>query len=266
MYAGYVRVNEESERDLYYFLVESKSDPTKDPLVIWTNGGPGCSSLLGLFTEQGHFYLDPSTNKLTPNPYTWSWSANMLYIEHPAGVGFTKTENPADYVTGDAKDAEDLYAFLMGFYQKHPQYINRATWITGESYAGHYVPNFAAKIIEKNLSNAPIKVNLVGLQIGNPWTVPEDDNTAAVEYWYNHHMISKRVRDGLIKTCNMSEAGPLLASKQVRLHNGDKITGLGFNPKRNKDGSEVRDQDDFTCNQYISQAKNQRGRTNIYNM
>ena len=46
----------------HYFLVESEGDPLKDPLVIWTNGGPGASSMFGLFVELGPFYLDGTSH------------------------------------------------------------------------------------------------------------------------------------------------------------------------------------------------------------
>ena len=60
---------------LYFFfrLVESQNDPANDPLILWLNGGPGCSSLLGFLTELGPFYVDQEgSGELHPNPYSWN--------------------------------------------------------------------------------------------------------------------------------------------------------------------------------------------------
>lgn len=61
-----------------------------DPVVVWLNGGPGCSSLLGFVQENGPFLfkgIDP--NFQNNENFTWNKNANMLYIESPPGVGFS---------------------------------------------------------------------------------------------------------------------------------------------------------------------------------
>ena len=52
-YAGYVTLDEAHGRRLFYYLVESERDPAGDPLVLWLNGGPGCSSFDGFVYEHG---------------------------------------------------------------------------------------------------------------------------------------------------------------------------------------------------------------------
>ena len=138
MYSGYVTVNASHNRNLFYWLVESAGDPSNDPLVLWTNGGPGCSSLSGgLFSEFGPFRPNADGSlTLTPNPWTWTQHANIIFLEQPAGVGFSWSADTSDYTTGDAQSAHDAYEFLLGFTARFPRYAGREIYISGESYGG----------------------------------------------------------------------------------------------------------------------------------
>jgi carboxypeptidase C (cathepsin A) len=80
-------------------FVESEDKPESDPVLIWFNGGPGCSSLLGFFQENGPVIVDGEEPRLNPEP--WNKRANVLYLESPAGVGFTKSNNATDWVYND---------------------------------------------------------------------------------------------------------------------------------------------------------------------
>jgi len=164
-YTGYITVNEETSKALFYWLIESESVPDKDPLVVWFNGGPGCSSLIGLFTENGPFRPDMNGG-LEYNNLGWTQFANMLYIEAPAGVGFSYSNTSSDYDTNDLQTAEDNYKFLSLFLEKFPQYAGRDTWITGESYAGVYIPTLTQQIFSNVTS--PLYQQLTGIGIGNP--------------------------------------------------------------------------------------------------
>ena len=46
-------MNETHGRELFYYFVESEGHPATDPVVLWLNGGPGCSSFDGFVYEQG---------------------------------------------------------------------------------------------------------------------------------------------------------------------------------------------------------------------
>jgi carboxypeptidase C (cathepsin A) len=71
-------------KEIFYWFVESQRDPAKDPLVLWTNGGPGCSGLTGFLSEQGPFRA-AADGSLSVNKYAWNKIANMVFIEQPAG-------------------------------------------------------------------------------------------------------------------------------------------------------------------------------------
>ena len=108
MYSGYVSIPGTSKM-IHYVLVESQNDWEKDPLVIWMNGGPGCSSLLGWSQEIGPWALEDGALKFHKNEYAWNKEANILFIEQPAGVGysycdFNKTEECSFNDTNTAQD------------------------------------------------------------------------------------------------------------------------------------------------------------------
>uniref|UniRef100_A0A0K6SB77 Uncharacterized protein n=1 Tax=Chromera velia CCMP2878 TaxID=1169474 RepID=A0A0K6SB77_9ALVE len=89
MYSGYITVDETTSRKLFYWYTESENDPSSDPLVLWFTGGPGCSGLSALLNENGP--VVPTAESLKTNPYSWNKIANVLWLEQPAGVGFSYT-------------------------------------------------------------------------------------------------------------------------------------------------------------------------------
>jgi serine carboxypeptidase-like clade 2 len=113
----------------------------------------------------------------------------MLFVESPAGVGFSYSNTTADYTVGDNRTAVDMYKFLVGFTAAFPQYAGRELWITGESYGGHYVPMAVAAIVQGNAAGGNPKLNIKGFQVGNAWTDAGIDNTGCVNFWYGHNMI-----------------------------------------------------------------------------
>ncbi|KAF5789941.1 putative carboxypeptidase D [Helianthus annuus] len=71
-YSGYVTVNPNAGRALFYYFVESPTDSSTKPLVLWLNGGPGCSSMIGAMTELGPFRINSDGKTLFKNDYAWS--------------------------------------------------------------------------------------------------------------------------------------------------------------------------------------------------
>jgi carboxypeptidase C (cathepsin A) len=141
MYSGYLPVLG-TTKNLHYIYLDSQSDPINDPLVVWYNGGPGCSSMLGLVQEHGPYIMDNGGNSFHWNDYSWNREANMLYIEAPAGVGYSYCIDPRDCEQfDDNNSAEDnLNALLYFFEYKFPERKKNDLYISGESYAGIYVP------------------------------------------------------------------------------------------------------------------------------
>lgn len=122
-YSGYLEADESSPRRkfFHYWLVESQSNPDKDPLVLWLNGGPGCSSMQGVLTESGPYRLHENGSVLK-NPYSLNRKLNVLYLEGPAGVGFSYDANDKrDITVSDDMMAWQYLRSLRSFFKKFPK-------------------------------------------------------------------------------------------------------------------------------------------------
>lgn len=205
-FSGYVSVNEGHGRALFYWLTQATTHPEKKPLVLWLNGGPGCSSVAyGASEEIGPFRINKTGSSLYLNKYSWNKVANILFLESPAGVGFSYTNTSSDLKdSGDKRTAQDALIFLTRWMSRFPQYKYRDFYIAGESYAGHYVPQLAQAIYNynKKLSN-PI-INLKGFMVGNAVTDNKYDGIGTVTYWWSHSMISDKTYKNIMNFCNFT--------------------------------------------------------------
>ncbi|KAJ4976419.1 hypothetical protein NE237_001525 [Protea cynaroides] len=202
-YAGYVTVNENHGRALFYWFYEASTLPAEKPLVLWLNGGPGCSSVgYGATQEIGPFIVDTDGNGLKFNPYSWNKEANMLFLESPVGVGFSYSNTTTDYdILGDSFTANDTYTFLHKWFNKFPTYRSRSFYIAGESYAGKYVPELAELIYDMN-KDPSLYINLKGFLLGNPETSDAHDWRGLVDYAWSHAVISDETHKIIKDTCN----------------------------------------------------------------
>ncbi|KAK7270353.1 hypothetical protein RIF29_23432 [Crotalaria pallida] len=209
-YSGYVTVNEKRGRALFYWLIEAPHSriPQSRPLVLWLNGGPGCSSIaFGASEEIGPFRIRPNGKKLFLNPYAWNNLANLLFLDSPAGVGFSYANKTKDlYTFGDGKTAKDAYTFLVNWFERFPQYKHREFYIAGESYAGHYVPQLAQLVYQRNKGIKDPVLNFKGFLVGNPVTDDYHDHVGTFEYWWNHGLISDSTYSRLRIACNFGSS------------------------------------------------------------
>jgi serine carboxypeptidase-like clade 2 len=200
-YAGYLEVDSISGRKLFYWFVESQSNPSTDPVVLWLNGGPGCSSLIGFLSENGPFRPSNDGNEIFVDPYSWNRIANMLYLEAPAGVGFSYSNNPNDYNTDDKKTAEDNYSALQIWFKRFPAFIKAKFYISGESYGGHYVPMLANQILEGNKNSKNLKINLQGIMVGNGLTDNKIDLNSFMPVYAYHNLIPMTLYQKILQIC-----------------------------------------------------------------
>lgn len=183
-YSGYLSVAD--RKHLHYWFVESQNNPSSDPVVLWLNGGPGCSSLDGLLTEHGPFLIQSDGATLEYNPYSWNKITNMLYLESPAGVGFSYSDDK-NYVTNDTEVSMNNYLALKEFFRLFPEYSKNELFLTGESYGGIYIPTLAERVMEDG------SLNLQGLAVGNGMSSYEMNDNSLVYFAYYHGLLGSHL-------------------------------------------------------------------------
>jgi len=198
-YAGYINVNAAAGRNLFYWFVESQGNPSMDPLFIWLQGGPGCSSLFGFLTEHGPFKIT-SNGGVVLNEYSWNTNANIIYLESPAGVGFSYNANGI-YENGDNLTMHDAYTFLQKWFQLYPEFQSNEFYVSGESYGGHYVPQLSWTILNGNKVANGTKINLQGMLVGNPWTDNFIDSWSVPPFIFYHHLCSLPTWEAVDQAC-----------------------------------------------------------------
>ncbi|XP_076893008.1 serine carboxypeptidase 24-like isoform X2 [Bidens hawaiensis] len=206
-FSGYITVNKKHGRALFYWLTEAATpNPLLKPLVLWLNGGPGCSSIAyGASEEIGPFRINKNASSLSLNTYSWNKEVNILFLESPAGVGFSYTNTSSNLKdSGDKRTASDTLRFLIRWMSRFPQYKYREFYISGESYAGHYVPQLAEKIHNYNKNHHNPIINLKGFMVGNAVTDFKYDNIGTVEYWWTHSIISDTTYKSIMNSCNFT--------------------------------------------------------------
>jgi len=221
-WSGFIEVDDASDSNLFYYLVESANDPDNDPLLWWMNGGPGASSLVGLFGEIGPLLLVDET-KLMQNPYAWNLRANVLYVEFAPGIGYSYCSNSSrtdlsckqsnnscsPCISSDSSVATQNLKFLDIFLGSmlFPEYKGRPLFLVGESYAGVYIPTLTKALLD-HYKNTNI-VNLHGLWITDPCI----DNKAqygwldlGVKFAYEKGLISGLIYNSLMSDkCSSGE-------------------------------------------------------------
>ncbi|KAI5284915.1 hypothetical protein KEM54_000962 [Ascosphaera aggregata] len=210
-YSGYLDDNE-NDKHLFYWFFESRNNPESDPVVLWLNGGPGCSSMTGLFMELG-----PSSigKNLEPkfNPSSWNSNASVIFLDQPVNVGYSYSGRS---VSDTVAAGKDIYALLTLFFKQFPEYAHQDFHIAGESYAGHYIPVFSSEILSHKNRNINLKSILIGNGLTDPLTqYPEYRPMACGEGGYPAVLDQETCRGldaslprclSLIKSCYRSES------------------------------------------------------------
>ncbi|WOL17346.1 hypothetical protein Cni_G26137 [Canna indica] len=188
-HAGYYGLPHSNAAKMFYLFFESRNNK-KDPVVIWLPGGPGCSSELALFYENGPFKIADDLS-LEWNDFGWDKASNLLYVDQPTGTDFSYSSDEQDIRQDEDGVSTDLYDFLQEFFKEHSEYSQNDFYITGESYAGHYIPALASRIHQNNKAGQGIHINLKGFATGNGLTDPEIQYKAYADYALDTKLIQK---------------------------------------------------------------------------
>ncbi|KAF7256525.1 hypothetical protein EG68_07378 [Paragonimus skrjabini miyazakii] len=231
-FSGFLRGSDDNFQ-LHYWFVEAVEKPSESPLVVWLNGGPGCSSLEGLLEENGPFRVQAG-QKLIPNPHSWNKFANVLYLEAPAGVGYSFAKD-GNVTTDDDLTSLNSYHALLHFMEKFPDYKNHDLFIFGESYGGVYVPTLALRILE----NSPKELNLRGIAVGNPLTSYKLNDNSLIYFLNYHGLVDESLWNDVLNSC----CGSQCANKCM-----------------------FTDDEDIPCQNVINSVQNVLSGLNVYNL
>lgn len=203
-------------RSLHYIFLEGDAGTNNSaPVVLWLNGGPGCSSMIGFVQEITPYVLginqpyESDRTNLTANPYSWLSKANLLFIDAPAGVGYS-TNTDTKYEFNDENTAKDnLDALKQFFTRKFPEYADNFFYMAGESYAGRMIPDLALAILGYNQNQPPKPINLKGILLANPVFSFENLQESRVEFMISHNLIDPRLVPYWERSCksDASSAG-----------------------------------------------------------
>ena len=197
----------------YWFARCEQSDWATRPTVLWLNGGPGSSSVLGWLQEIGPLLMN-RTGGLMRNPWAWTRQANVFVLESPAGVGYSYCEaqrgGGSCSNTDNSTAATSLAALERFFFAKFPSLAANDFFVAGESYAGVYVPTLARAIVERNereRANAKPPIRLAGLAVGDPCTdnAFQRDSMDALWYANKHGLVAEEDFSLLWNECGRGE-------------------------------------------------------------
>eukprot|EP01064_Diplonema_japonicum_P030112 TRINITY_DN502_c0_g1_i1.p1 TRINITY_DN502_c0_g1~~TRINITY_DN502_c0_g1_i1.p1 ORF type:complete len:438 (+),score=154.35 TRINITY_DN502_c0_g1_i1:49-1362(+) len=240
---GYYRLTTGLEKNYFFWAFESRGNPATDPVVMWMTGGPGCSSEVALFAENGPCKVNPAGTSTFLNPYSWNSNATLIYIDQPTGTGFSYGTG---FDTNEDQVATDMFDFLQQFFKAHPQYQRLPFYVFGESYGGHYVPAVTHRVWKENQvpEQGKLHINLQGTSVGNGLTDPN------VQYGYypdmaastNEHQpaLGKTVIDAMraavpecrlwIEKCNKNQSACLEAIDICNMAMIEPYSLTGLNP------------------------------------
>ncbi|XP_015960139.1 serine carboxypeptidase-like 50 [Arachis duranensis] len=236
--SGYLPVSTSSSSAIFYAFYEAHNSTlplSQTPLLIWLQGGPGCSSMIGNFYELGPWTLtDESPLTLHPNPGAWNRIFGLLFLDNPIGSGFSVAATTQEIPTDQDGVAKHLFAAITRFVELDPVFKNRPIYITGESYAGKYVPAIGYYILKENSRlRGSKRVNLAGLAIGDGLTDPVTQVVTHAVNAYYIGLINERQRNELekdqLEAVRLAQIGNWSAATDARnvvLRKLRNVTGL----------------------------------------
>lgn len=114
-------------------------------------------------TENGPIQVQPGTQKLVQNKYAWSNLVDYIWVDQPVGVGFATADSDG-YVADEDQVGTDFVGFLDNLVKVFPSLATRPFYLTGESYAGRYIPYIVKALF--SMQNPPVRLSKMA--VGDP--------------------------------------------------------------------------------------------------
>ncbi|XP_071690083.1 serine carboxypeptidase-like 13 [Rutidosis leptorrhynchoides] len=203
---GYIGVGANNEIQLFYYFVESLRNPSEDPLLLYLTGGPGTSGLYPFLYQIGPFSIDFDNSvwdniTLVTNPDSWSKTANVIYVDLPAGVGFSYATTYEGTKSSDSILAKHSYQFLKKWLVEHPTFLSNPLYITGISYMGMLVPIVTLETYLGNERGDLPQLNIKGCSIVSPLTDKFSDFNSRFEFAHRLALISDEIYESTKEAC-----------------------------------------------------------------
>ncbi|TMW66306.1 hypothetical protein Poli38472_004071 [Pythium oligandrum] len=240
--AGYIALPHKKNAYAFYWFFASRREPSQDPLIVWIDGGPGCSSLWSMLAENGPCSVEKDLST-TSNPFSWNKEANVLWLDQPTFTGYSVgTKEDYDDETDDV--SVNIHAFLVGFFERHPELRRNALFLAGEGYAGHYLLAATLYIQTQNTRvDSSLQIQVKGLALGNPLIVPSVQHDHTLDMLDNSYNISLASNEearaaqirlstclDLIQECKSSVGACVDATIYCQKHVGGVLRTAGRNP------------------------------------
>ncbi|XP_055918950.1 venom serine carboxypeptidase-like [Eupeodes corollae] len=190
-FSGYLTVDKHYNSNLFFWYFPAEVEPETAPVVLWLQGGPGASSLFGLFTENGPFKF--SGDKLGVREFRWNKNLNLIYIDNPVGTGFSFADNEAGYSRNEKEVGHNLYEAMKQIFLLFDFSKTKGFYITGESYGGKYVPALAYYTYRAQKPPQKEVIPLRGMAIGNGLSDPQNQMNYG-DYLYQLGLIDSNGR------------------------------------------------------------------------
>ncbi|KAF9564252.1 alpha/beta-hydrolase [Agrocybe pediades] len=208
--SGYIDVG--TNMSMWFWFFEARNSPETAPFTLWLNGGPGCSSMIGLFQENGPCKVNSDGATTVLNPFSWNNISNMIYIDQPIGTGFSFGTNTVNSTITASPAVWQAFQVLFES-QEFAKYQSREFIFATESYGGHYGP---AMVTFFDQQNALIKagklqgelITVSALMINNGWYDPLIQNLAYLQFATNAPGYGQLQSDSVLKQMNTSYFAP----------------------------------------------------------
>ncbi|CAN7937168.1 unnamed protein product, partial [Ixodes hexagonus] len=185
-FSGYITINATDLTNYFFLLTKSKNISQREtPLVLWLFGGPGLSSLMAQFLYNGPVAIN-ATGNITQRENTLTKFADVIYLDQPAGAGFSFT-NQTGYSQTMEQMSANILIFLEQFLQIFPEYNGSDFYIAGESYAARNAFHLGyTMLVNETLNNS---LSMSGVISGVPFLGPVLDMLDPTEFLYQVGML-----------------------------------------------------------------------------